>query len=154
MKKIILLLPIIFTLTLKAQKLREYYECEFYEKNGSKTIEYGLVKIKILWNKDNDSIKNLLSVAYPNLKITLDDSPKFDGIMEECPFYYFTGMSDNNLPLGGFVVRYLHGDFSISIMFGEQKVQTAIFKKTNYKYVVDVDELNKIITQLKLKNHD
>ena len=129
MKKIIVLMLIVVTLTSSAQKVRAYKSCEFYGKKNDKTYEYGNVTIKVVWDGDNDSPSNLKSISYPNVKVVLDEAPELDGVMDECPYYYFTGVTDDNRNIAGTIVKFPDGDFSISLFFGEDKTQSAIFRK-------------------------
>ena len=132
---------IIATLTSSAQQVRAYKGCEFYGRKNGKTSEYGMVTIKVVWDGDNDSPTNLKSISYPNIKLVLDEAPELDGVVDECPYYYFTGVTDDNKRLGGTIVKFPDGDFSISLLFGEGKAQSAIFRKSNFKYLAITDEL-------------
>jgi hypothetical protein len=135
MKKVILLALTVVALSSYGQKVRAYSQVEFYGRKDGKTSEYGNVTIKVVWNGDNDSPYNLSSIAYPNVKVVLDESPEFEGVNDQCPYYYFTGVADDNRYLEGVIVKFPDGDFSISLLLAEGKTQSAIFKKSKFKYV-------------------
>ena len=135
MKKVILLVLTVVALSSYGQKVRAYNQVEFYGRKDGKTSEYGNVTIKVVWDGDNDSPTNLSSIAYPNVKVVVDESPELEGVTDECPYYYFAGTTDDNRHLYGTIVKFPNGDFSISLLFGEGKAQSAIFKKSNFKYV-------------------
>jgi len=136
MKKVILLALTVVALSSYGQKVRAYNQVEFYGRKNDKTTEYGNVTIKVVWDGDNDAPTNLSSIAYPNVKVILDESPELEGVTDECPYYYFTGTTDDNQHLGGVIVKFPDGDFSISLFLGEKKAQSAIFKKNKFNYVV------------------